>query len=64
MIKYDLLYIRNYSLLLDIKIIFNTIKIMFIKDSSKGIAKARELEEIFKELDLNVYKEYGATRIE
>ncbi len=63
-IKYDLLYIRNYSLLLDIKIIFNTIKIMFIKDSSKGIAKARELEEIFKELDLNVYKEYGATRIE
>ena len=62
--KYDLLYIRDYSLLLDIKIIFNTIKIMFIKDSSKGVAKDKELDEIFKELNLNVYKEFGATRID
>jgi lipopolysaccharide/colanic/teichoic acid biosynthesis glycosyltransferase len=62
--KYDLLYIRDYSLLLDIKIIFNTIKIMFIKDSSKGVAKDKELDEIFKELNLNAYEEFGATRIE
>ena len=40
--KYDLLYIKNYSLILDIKIIFNTIKIMFIKDSSSGNVQDRE----------------------
>lgn len=62
--KYDLLYIRNYSLLLDIKIIFNTIKIMFIKDSSKGVSKEKKLEEIFKELNLNTYEELGVTKIE
>lgn len=62
--KYDLLYIKNYSLLLDIKIIFNTIKIMFMKDSSKGVAKEKKLDEILDELDLNTYKELGVTRIE
>lgn len=62
--KYDLLYIKNYSLLLDIKIIFNTIKIMFLKDSSKGLIQDKKLDEMFDELGLNVYKELGVTKIE
>ena len=33
----DLIYIENYSVLLDIKIILMTIKIIFIKDSTEGI---------------------------
>lgn len=62
--KYDLLYIKNYSLLLDIKIIFNTIRIMFMRDKSKGTAKEKKLNEIFDELGLNAYDELGVTRIE
>ena len=34
---FDLIYINQYSLLLDIKLILLTIKIMFVKDSSSGI---------------------------
>ena len=62
--RYDLLYIKNYSLLSDIKIIFNTIKILFLKNSSKGVAKEKELDEILKALGLEVYKELGVTKIE
>ena len=62
--KYDLLYIKNYSLLLDIKIIFNTIRIMFMGDKSKGVTKEQKLNHIFNELGLNVYNELGVVRIE
>lgn len=30
-VRFDLLYIRNYSFLLDMKIILNTIKVIFLK---------------------------------
>lgn len=36
-LKLDLTYIRNYSLLLDLKLIFMTPKIMFMKEPSEGI---------------------------
>lgn len=52
--KYDLLYIKNYSLLLDIKIMFNTIKIMFIKESSAGVVKDKKIDQILQDLDLNL----------
>ena len=35
-LKMDLMYIENYSLLLDIRLIFMTIKIMFMKESTEG----------------------------
>ena len=35
-LKLDLMYIENYSLLLDIEILFKTIKILLIKDSTEG----------------------------
>ena len=36
---YDLLYIKNYSLWQDIKLIFMTIKVMFLKESAQGVRK-------------------------
>ena len=34
---FDLIYINQYSLLLDIKLILLTVKIMFVKESSAGV---------------------------
>ena len=36
-LKLDLTYIRNYSLLMDLKLIFLTPKILFIKESTEGV---------------------------
>ncbi len=36
-LRYDLLYIRNYSLFRDFLIILQTIKILFVKDSTEGV---------------------------
>ena len=38
-LKLDLLYITNYSLLLDLQIIFETIKILFVKESTEGFTE-------------------------
>ena len=52
-IEYDLQYIKNYSLLQDIKIIFLTIKIVFCgsgADAGKGTIQ-NELKELKKQID-------------
>lgn len=41
-LKFDLVYIKNYSLLFDIQILLQTIKILFDKVSSKGVDEASE----------------------
>ncbi len=38
-LKLDLMYIENYSLLLDLKLLFMTVKVMFMKDSTEGFQK-------------------------
>ena len=38
-LKLDLMYIQNYSLLLDIEIIFKTVKILFMKESTEGFGR-------------------------
>lgn len=43
-LKMDLIYIMNYSLLLDLQIIFETIKIIFRKDSTEGFSEERVTE--------------------
>lgn len=48
-LRYDLLYIRNYSFMLDIKIILQTIKIMFMKVSSQGVETKKMVDKIEKE---------------
>ena len=35
-LKLDLMYIQNYSLLLDVQIIFKTVKILFMRESTEG----------------------------
>ena len=39
-LRLDLMYIENYSILLDIKLILLTIRILFKKESTEGIDKA------------------------
>lgn len=43
-LRLDLMYIENYSLMLDIKLILMTIRIMLKKESTEGIDVAQELE--------------------
>ena len=38
-LQLDLMYIQNYSFLLDIKLILMTVKIMFMKESTEGFTK-------------------------
>jgi len=56
--KFDLLYIKNYSLLLDIRIMLNTIKVFFEKESSMGVQED-ELQDIktklIKEFNIKSY---------
>lgn len=46
-IKLDLMYIQNYSVLLDIKLILMTIKIIFMKESTEGFDE-KQIENIQK----------------
>lgn len=46
-IKLDLMYIENFSLLLDLKLIFKTVKIMFMKESTEGFEKDKENDSKF-----------------
>ena len=40
-LKLDLMYIESYSVLLDIKLIFLTLKIMFMKESTEGVEEGQ-----------------------
>lgn len=42
-VKLDLIYIQNYSLLLDLKLILMTIKILFMPESTEGVAEGTKL---------------------
>lgn len=49
-LNFDLLYIKKYSILLDVKIMLQTIKILFDKVSSKGLDE----DEITKKMPENI----------
>ena len=55
-LRYDLYYIRKYSLWLDILIILYTIRIIFSKSSSKGVADKKSLAELVKEKGERIVK--------
>ena len=44
-LKLDLMYVQNYSILLDIKLILMTIKIIFMKESTEGFDE-KQISEI------------------
>ena len=50
-LKLDLIYIMNYSLLLDIQIIFETVKILFRKESTEGFSEERVAEMHGEDID-------------
>jgi len=56
-LRLDLMYIENYSLLLDIKLIILTLRIIFSKDSTEGVDVAEEnrkkAEQLLKEAEEN-----------
>ena len=56
-LRLDLIYIENYSLLLDIKLIILTLRIIFSKESTEGIDKAREIQEKSRKLLEELQKE-------
>ena len=49
------MYIENYSLMLDIKLIILTLRVIFSKESTEGIDKQLEnqqkIEELFRQMD-------------
>lgn len=49
-LRLDLMYIENYSLLLDIKLMLLTVRVLFSKSSTEGFEVARENEKRQKEL--------------
>jgi exopolysaccharide biosynthesis polyprenyl glycosylphosphotransferase len=58
-VRYDIIYIKNYSILLDIKLIFQTVKIIFMKESTEGVKEVDELDTLIrkKNLDIKIYRE-------
>lgn len=43
-LKMDLIYIMDYSFVLDLQIIFETVKVLFLKESTEGFDKAKSKE--------------------
>lgn len=56
-LRLDMMYIENYSLIMDIKLILMTIRIMLKKDSTEGFDKAEELERMTKEALADMHKD-------
>ena len=57
-LRLDLMYIENYSLLLDIKLILMTVRIIFKKESTEGFHRNPELEQQKSEMLDHIHKEH------
>ena len=58
-LNFDLLYIKNYSLMLDLKILLQTIKILFDKVSSQGVEEIERENETIDFLEKNKINLYN-----
>jgi len=55
-LRWDLLYIRNYSFIGDIKIIIRTVLAVFSRTSAQGIDASKDIEEMLAFHNLEVTK--------
>lgn len=53
-VRYDIMYIKNYSILLDLKLILQTVKIMFMKESSSGVKNEVSLKNLVDMLNVEI----------
>lgn len=60
-LRLDMMYIENYSLMLDIKLIMLTLRIMFSKESTEGFEQAAILEQQSQEVLEQMKKESEET---
>lgn len=51
-LKFDLLYIKKYTLMMDIQILFQTVKILFDKVSSQGLEEEVTSDQIFEGINI------------
>jgi len=56
-LRLDMMYIENYSFILDIKLILMTIRIMLSKESTEGFEKIEEMERMQKEALADMQKD-------
>lgn len=63
-LRFDLLYTRNYSFMLDLTIILQTIKILLLKDSSQGTTSEEKFKSMLYNAGCQMYEESGVIRIE
>ena len=54
----------NFSIFLDIKILFLTLRIIFTSSATEGIKEVEDFREIIKSMGKDIYDELGITRIE
>ena len=60
-LRLDLMYIENYSLVMDIKLILLTIRVLFSKESTEGFDEAAKREEQKEELLKELHEEEAAS---
>ena len=63
-LRLDLMYIENYSLILDIKLILMTIRILFSKESTEGFDKKEEAERMTEEALRQMHEEHDREEAE
>ena len=55
-LKMDLMYINQMSLMQDIRLIFATVKVLFMKDSTRGVAEGQKTAVANEEEKKYIYK--------
>ncbi|MCL4517072.1 MAG: sugar transferase [Firmicutes bacterium] len=57
-LRYDLMYIRNYSLLLDLQIVFQTLRVVLMPEKARGVSGTSE--EILRQISALKHHNAGA----
>lgn len=58
-LRYDLLYIKNYSFAIDLQLLFQTVRIALTKESSSGVKDDITLDELAKNFGYKIFNRQG-----